>query len=400
MQKIILFTVVLFSFAACSLDKLEPAQTDAFMKFFGDVGNTDGVDLLKLDDGYLLLGNNKNGDVETAVLIKTDLNGNQIWSEFFENISGSALARDDNSYFIVGDSIDTSEPILGNPPPVNKMILIKTDLDGGNHQIITLGVTGVPYHGTGITVSNTGEVVVCGFIKGLSGTDTTFLYGYNNLLVPTWTDVRKWWTDADNRISSRTLIQNDNNNFVFTTIYGSDNSIETIVSEGDTPEFVSRDLLKDFNSTADLGDFYENSNDNNNGILVQTVDNGKKNIAMVTYNSTSASPPIIIGDVTKNYEAASVVQASDGDFVILGSTDKHSDSRTDSDFYITKVGFDGTISTLSGFENFIGGTGDETGAAMVQADDRGFVFLGTMENTNKVKFMVLVKVNIRGEMIN
>ena len=154
MQKILLYTVVLFSFAACSLDKLEPAQTDAFMKFFGDVGNTDGVDLLKLDDGYLLLGNNINSGLETAILIKTDLNGNQIWSTFFENITGSALAKDDNSYFIVGDSINT-----GNLLAVNKMIIIKTDLDGGNHQLTSLGVTNVPYHGTGITVSNTGEVL-------------------------------------------------------------------------------------------------------------------------------------------------------------------------------------------------------------------------------------------------
>ena len=395
MQKILLYTVVLFSFAACSLDKLEPAQTDAFMKVFGDVGNTDGVDLLKLDDGYLLLGNNINSGLETAILIKTDLNGNQIWSTFFENITGSALAKEDNSYFIVGDSINT-----GNLLAVNKMIIIKTDLDGGNHQFTSLGVTNVPYHGTGITVSNTGEVVVCGFINGLlSGTDTTFLYGYSNLLVPTWTEVRKWKTDAENRVSSKTLIQNDDGNFVFTMMYGDNNSIESVISEGDTPEFEARDLLKDFNSTADLGDFYESGNDNN-GILVQTVDNGKKNIAMVTYNSTNASPPIIIGDITKNYEAASVIKASDGDFVILGSTDNPSDSRTDSDFYLTKVGFDGTVSAVSGFEEFIGGTGDESGSALVQADDRGFVFLGTMENTNKVKIMVLVKVNIRGELIN
>ena len=66
MLKIILFIVVLFSFVACNLDKLEPAQTKAFMKFFGDVGNTEGVDLLKLDDGYLLLGNNFNADTVIA----------------------------------------------------------------------------------------------------------------------------------------------------------------------------------------------------------------------------------------------------------------------------------------------------------------------------------------------
>ena len=127
MRKLIFFSVVLFSFVACNLDKLEPAQTKAFMKLFGDVGNTEGVDLLKLDDGYLLLGNNSNG-VTTAVLIKTDLNGNTLWSTSFENISASALAKNDNSYFIVGDSINESNLLN------TRMSLIKTDLDGENHQ--------------------------------------------------------------------------------------------------------------------------------------------------------------------------------------------------------------------------------------------------------------------------
>ena len=69
MRKILLFIVVLISFVACNLDKLEPAQTKAFMKLFGDTGDTEGVDLLKLDDGYLLLGNNKNEEIKTAILI-------------------------------------------------------------------------------------------------------------------------------------------------------------------------------------------------------------------------------------------------------------------------------------------------------------------------------------------
>ena len=154
MQKTILFTLVLFSFVACNLDKLEPAQTKAFMKYFGDIGNTEGVDLLSLDDGYLLLGNNTNENLQTAILIKTDLNGNTIWSTFFENISASALAKNESSYFIVGDSINNSNLLD------TRMSLIKTDLDGGSHEYTSLGVTNVPYHGTGITVSRSDQVVI------------------------------------------------------------------------------------------------------------------------------------------------------------------------------------------------------------------------------------------------
>ena len=185
MRKLIFFIVVLFSFVACNLDKLEPAQTKAFMKLFGDVGNTEGVDLLKLDDGYLLLGNNTNG-VTTTVLIKTDLHGNTLWSTSFENISASALAKNDNSYFIVGNSINESNSLD------TRMSLIKTDLAGGNHEYKSLGVTNVPYYGTGITISPSDQqVVVCGYINGLlSGSDTTFIYGYDFSLSPAWSAVQ------------------------------------------------------------------------------------------------------------------------------------------------------------------------------------------------------------------
>jgi len=401
MLKTIIFTVVLFSFVACDLDKLEPAQTKAFMKFFGDIGNTEGVDLLKLDDGYLLLGNNTNGGLETALLIKTDLNGNTIWSAYFENISASALAKNDNSYFIVGDSINNNN-LPDNNLPYTRMSLIKTDLDGRNHEYKSLGVTNVPYHGTGITVSRSDQVVVCGYINGLlSGTDTTFLYSYDFSLTPAWSAVRKWQTDGDIRISSKTLIQDDDDNFVYTTMYGSSNSIEAIIAAEDSPTPLAMDILKDFNSTNEPGDFYLNSFDNN-GALVQTViNNGNKDIAFVTYDSLAVRTVLLSPNTAKNYYASTVVHASGSEYVVLGSTDDHGQSsRSDLDFYITKVGVDGSVSSISGFTSIIGGTGDETGAAIVQAEDRGFVFIGTMHNTSDVKIMVLMKVDVNGNMIN
>ena len=394
MLKSILFIAVLFSFVACNLDKLEPAQTKAFMKFFGDEGNNEGVDLLMLNDGFLLLGNNFDGDTTTALLIKTDQNGNRIWSRSFDNISASALAKSANSYFIVGDRINTS-----NLP--TRMSLIKVDLDGGT-QYTSLGDSSANYHGTGLTFSRTDQVVVCGYINGSSTiTDTTFIYGYNTSLSPAWSAVRKWQTDGDQRISSRALLQDDDGNFVYTSMYGSGNSIQAIKVEEDSPLPIVIDILGDDISTADLGDF---SSYNNGGALVQTINNnnGKTAIALVIYNAQDQAEDPVIISTAKNLVAGTVLQASDKELVILGSTDDHGDdeNRSDLDFYITKVGFDGTVSSSTGFTNTIGGTGDETGVAIVQAEDKGFVFLGTMLNTNGVKIMVLIKVNINGEMIN
>ena len=96
MKKSLVFLFALISFAACDLTKLEPAQTKSFMKYFGDVGKTYGEDVLQLDDGYLLLGNNYASEDRTnhqfSVLIKTDLNGNTLWTEIHNDIEGRALA--------------------------------------------------------------------------------------------------------------------------------------------------------------------------------------------------------------------------------------------------------------------------------------------------------------------
>lgn len=402
MQKIILFTVVLFSFVACNLDKLEPAQTKAFMKFFGDVGNTEGVDLLKLDDGYLLLGNSND---TTALLIKTDLNGNTLWSKSFDAILGSALAKNANSYFIVGDSIKKGSP------PVTSMSLIKTDLNGEIiHPCASIGEIGAIYHGTSVIISSLGEIVVCGYITSSTpGTDTTFIYGYDESLIPSWTSVKKWWTVGNTRTSSKTILEDSNGDFTWTSRYtvNTVNKLEAIIVSRDNPSITEviplLDVLDEELSLADnLGDF---STYNLGGVIVHSVDNintNRSGIVVAEYANGAEINNFKIEDADYDFFANTVLQASDGDIVILGSTNKHADgsSRSDLDFYITKVGIDASVSSVSGFTSIIGGTGNETGAAIVQADDRGFVFLGTMKNTNEVNIMVLVKVDVNGELIN
>jgi hypothetical protein len=143
-------------------------------------------------------------------------------------------------------------------------------------------------------------------------------------------------------------------------------------------------------------------------IIVQTVrpsTGGKTAIAFTNYNYSIILPNnyALIEEETYNLKANAIIQAKDSEFVILGSTDKHLNgdaTRSDFDFYITKVGINGEVSSSTGFTNIIGGTGNETGAAIVQADDGGYVILGTMKNTNEVNLMVLVKVNSNGELIN
>jgi hypothetical protein len=283
------------------------------------------------------------------------------------------------------------------------MSLIKTDLNGETLSYKSIGEIGALYHGTGIIISSLGEIVVCGYINSDTGTDTTFIYGYDETLIPSWSSVKKWWTVGNTRTSSKTILEDSKGDFIWTSRYtiNSTNKLEAIIVSRDNPTITEViPLLDEELSLADnLGDFNKY---NIGGVIVHSVDNTKSGIVVAEYTDGAEINNFIIEDPAFDYYANTVLQASDGDIVILGSTNKHADgtTRSDLDFYITKVGFDGSESSVSGFTNIIGGTGNETGAAIVQAEDRGFVFLGTMKNTNEVNIMVLVKVDVNGELIN
>ncbi len=396
MQRITAFIVMLTSLVACNLEQLEPAQDKAFIKYFGEDGNTEAADLLKLDDGYLLLGNNTNRqDATTALLIKVDLQGNQLWARGFGGIRGSALAALADGYLIIGDSIKTTDPLS------TSMSLIKTNLQGENPLYTSLGSNN-NYHGTGITVSSRNEVVVCGYIANLSGpADSTFLYGYDATLTPSWAAVRKWGSNGNRRNASRRLYEDSPDNFTWTSqITDAGNfAVQLLAAPRDQISILDgRQLLNDETIT----DLAGGTNISFNSLMVvQTViRNGRRAIGMV--NSSTPGSPGFVAEEGYDVYANAIVQAADGEYVVLGATNKHLDgstTRTDLDFYVAKVGFDGTVGN-AGFINIIGGTGNETGVAIVQAEDRGFVFLGTMQNTNEVKLMMLVKVNIKGKLVN
>ena len=402
MRKIAIFIATLFSFAACDLNKLEPAQTKAFMKYYGDEGFTTGVDLLKLDDGYLLLGNNSTSavgdDNPIAVLIKVDLNGNQLWASNFPGILGSSLAKSTGGYFIVGEGIDITNPLN------TSMSLIKTDFDGDQLGVtVYLGAPLTNYHGTAVTISSTDEVVVCGYLN--AGTNNqTFLYGYDQDLTPTWT-LRKYAGGTDDVKTSNKLIENSNGEFVHTKVVMASSGPElNAMAPPRDSETVNdgQQLLQNYSISSSVGGFNGTST---GSILVQTV-NTSNGIVLATYGSGLQQSSVLIEESTDdvlNSLFANAVIESGNDAVILGSTNKHADksTRTDLDFYIAKVGStNGVEGSTSGFKTYIGGTGNETGAAIVKADDGGFVFLGTMANTNDVKLMVLGKVNSKGELIN
>ncbi|MEN8251676.1 MAG: hypothetical protein ABFS32_22345, partial [Bacteroidota bacterium] len=214
MLRIIIFIAVLALFTGCKLDKVEPAQTKAFIKFFGDKGDTEARDLLKLDDGYILLGTNTYGDTITSTIVKTDLNGNTIWYSPLPDFDGSSLAKSNDSYFIIGDGINGIGTDIAT-----SMMLIKTDLNGTIQTFDKIDPAGSDFlHGAGVTVSSLNEVVVS-YYSDEDGADSLFLYGYDTSLNPAWSQIRKNGQSEISRHSSNKIFETSNpNEFVWATL--------------------------------------------------------------------------------------------------------------------------------------------------------------------------------------
>ncbi len=87
---IVLITVILF---ACDTpNNVDDPAESYFIKYFGGDGNQEGVDMLTLSDGSLmLLGTSEFGGKKSIYLVKTDSKGNIIWEKTYSGTSDVAI---------------------------------------------------------------------------------------------------------------------------------------------------------------------------------------------------------------------------------------------------------------------------------------------------------------------
>ena len=384
----ILSTII---FSCTDLNELEPVQTDSFIKYFGNQGNNIAVDLEALDDGYLVLGINENGTAMSTLLFKTDLLGNTIWAEAYADFKGNDLEATPDGYFIIGDGINSDNLSTS-------MSLIKTDLLGTKTETVLVESTISSYHGTAVTLSSIQEIVVQGYIEGTS-TDTLFTIGYDINLSQQW-ESAPYPQNNVKLLTSKSMYEDPEqvNRFIFLTLNDPaqiNASLNHFSINRESVPSAAGGLYGDSNLSGVEGDFIPSAGGFSS---VFTVNNGIDNSIGLTHFTadTNSEPTILIGTETSNYFAHSLSKTSDGEFIILGSTG----TTIDTDFYLTKVGDNGAIHSQYGFETTIGGIGRETGAAVRQAPDGGYIFTGTLENVNDTKLIVLVKVNSKGELKN
>lgn len=160
MNRIFLF-IVLLGFLGCDTSKnINPLGEDYFIKFYGALGDQEGISVKSTPDGGFIIGGNSIttlGGPSDYLLIKVDALGNQDWMEIYDfgaNDVFTDVIVETNGYVIAGTSV-----ING----IKKVKIVRIDLDGIKGIDYTVRETSNEnYICNGFSPTSTGGFIVVG----------------------------------------------------------------------------------------------------------------------------------------------------------------------------------------------------------------------------------------------
>ncbi len=382
-----LYLYIFAIISGCSLDNLEPSQTNTFLKFYSETNEMESKDLIVLNDGFLVLSTYSES---SSLLMKTDLLGNKLWAQSINDFLGSSLVEIADGYILIGDGINSDDDST-------YMQLIKTDFDGGINTTIQVGYGA--QHGSAIMLSSTNEIIALGYTSTgqlNDSNDSTYVIinGYDTNLTKTWDEIRQYPVFGVDIIPSKSLYESNNGKLNWISYSSQDEIITntdlTAISPDAAP--VGNLPLFDQNSAANFeGDLVKTSV---GFAMVQTVaENGFK-IGIATSINGVVMDEFVI-PLEFNSIVSSITNTSNG-LLIAATSDNHEErERSDWNLLLLEVDINGQAKT-NGINVSYGGDGDEIPVRIRNAKDGGYVVLGTSVNTKGAKQTFILKTNKNG----
>jgi len=281
------------------------------------------------DGGYILCGAFSGLGSDSLALIKTDPDGNEIWSKQFRGSVVRDVGRfvqqtSDEGYIVVGFNGSSQE---------ENVLLLKTDSDGNEEWMKTYERIGAQF-GNGVRQTEDGGYIVAGQTKHrtLTGSDV-YLMRMDAGGDTIWT--KSFGTTSAQ--TSRSICIADDGGFV---VLGYDQS-----------RMQDLYLLKtDLSGNEEWSKNYGGDGQDVGYAVQQTTDGGyilsgaKQNIGNQTSDmyavKTSSSGEVEWENLYPKNEisdATSVQQTTDGGYVLIGTTTRLTDTGSESDFYLVKT---------------------------------------------------------------
>jgi len=290
------------------------------------------------DGGYIIAGVRSFGAPNTDVyLIKTDENGNEVWSKTFggrgRDWGHSVQQTSDGGYIIAGGT--RSVPINDTD-----VYLIKTDENGNEVWSKTFGGRGCDWSYS-VQQTSDGGYIITGFTKTGS-----------------------FFADGDSDVY---LIKTDENgNEVWSKTFGGrDWDIALSVQQTSDGGYIITGCTKSFGA----GDY--------DVYLIKTDENGNE-VWSKTFGGRDRD------------RGTSVQQTSDGGYIIVGYT--CSFGTGDSDVYLIKTDENGNLVWSRTF----GGPYDDYGYSVQQTSDGGYIIVGATSSKVGYYYVYLIKTDENG----
>ncbi len=384
MRIVFLYTLFFTLIGGCTINNLEPAQTNTFLKFYYETNKMESKDLVVLTDGYLILSTYSD---TTSLLLKTDLLGNKIWATSLPYFKGRAITVANDGYIIIGDSINTQDGFTF-------MQLIKTNSANGNRIGSSLIGTGV-HHGSGVILTSTNEIIGLGYTKSNAAItpDSIILMGYTTDLVEIWPSARRYLSE----LPSSAVVEKEGL-ITWISYYSNQKkvSITTVLPNNEGNE--SNPTLFNGQTLANTNGGFV-STPAGYGV-VQSVINGnsESKIGFSSLINGSIDTEVVIEDgefAIGNYNGCALTNTLNG-LLIAATTDNHVEAtRADADLLLLEIDSNGNL-VPGGINQTFGGIGDEIPVRIRKTADGGYAILGTSINSKGAQQTFLLKTNSKG----
>ena len=352
--KYILIISLFISLFGCDNYDITSEQADTFVKVVGSRSSNTGMDIKDFNNGYLILATVTTSDNQEIVLLQTDKFGN-----------------------LISNGVDTLSSLRGGNNTASKLLLT---LDGG---FIVLGTVED-------TANNNTDIYLNKFSAGLTSdwektigtsddeTAASIQITDDGYIIAGSTDAQDVGNDNSHGSLDIYLVKiDDQGNVEWTENYG-----------GSGDEYASDVILI------------------NNGFLVVGTTNGfngpgqaKDNIILVKTNTTGGDSDMETYGSSNNDYGNSLIKSSDGGFIILGTVEDVTGSK--SDIYVIKL--ESESESESYIHNIIwdishgGADLDDLGYEVIKSDG-GYIIVGSKElETGYAGYFL--KIDSEGEVI-
>lgn len=408
MKNVIIFCLIII-FGCNGPEDVDPKSRSTFFKVIGTSLNSTGYKTIEVFDGYVTVSTAISDTTEYSYLTKTDKDGNVLWNQIYPDTNGLDVIALNDGYIVVGDSINSQ----GVGDNATKILLFQVDGNGNVVNSTTLGdpsATPRDYHGVSLAKNSTDEIVVLGTRENEFDQDEMIVAGFNNSLIEQWQEVFTL-NNENYRVGSNihydqlgqiiwvasSITYNAEDNSIIdkssisvpVTLSNSENINNDTYGDNIAGTYIANDIMPvaggygivgrtDVGGSNDI--FYLKTNtlgfiDENSFKLIST------SISGISFNGSDAG--------------TSLIGTSNGTTVIMGTISTTTQiGNGGTDIYLLNVDYNGNVL----WESIIGGSGNESGQSIIETSDGGFLITGTNDFQGSA-VTVLIKTNKQGRLI-